>query len=164
MTISDTKISTSNTLLNMLRPRSTVSCVINNYASATSGFFLTSTQVCAKQNLQIMILEVQNRVLSSNGAQNYFISTCKAKAGQNTNSLHSKFSCINWNVLICISLVTPDNCFASHTVIQDSRDFIGHICIQVRVMKCDDVMIYFCWATWELVPLRVHMGIDIMKK
>lgn len=65
-------------------------CIINNYASVTCGFFLTSTQ-----NPQKCYFEVQNRIPRSNGAHDSKDS--KARSEQQRNSLHIKCSCINWN-------------------------------------------------------------------
>lgn len=75
---------------------------------------------------------MQNRISSSSGAQNDFISARKARSAQKPNSLHSEMSCIKWILLIFIILNIPKNSFASHTVI-----------------------LTFCRPSWKAVPLEV---------
>lgn len=78
-------------------------------------------------------LEVQDRISSGNGAQNDFISTGKPR---------QTFCTVHFLVLtgICWFLLFSK---------QQTTAFDSHI-----------VIMSFCWPSWMLVPLRVHMVFD----
>lgn len=91
------------------------SCIINNYASATCGFFLTTTQ---KQETKKKAVILRCKTGFQEAAEHKMILFLLVKPDQSkkANSLHIECSCINWNLLISIILKTPDISFAPHTV------------------------------------------------